>query len=364
MRALGLMSGTSLDGVDVALIETDGESAIGFGPHASFPLNAADRALLRQALKDAVGLRDRGARGCLAAAEALVTLRHAEAVEMFCARHDISQHGIDIVGFHGQTVLHRPADRLTIQIGDGKALATRLKIPVVWDFRAADVAAGGQGAPLVPVYHRALVESAGLEGATVLVNIGGVANLTLIREGMDPLACDTGPGNALLDDLILERTGEACDRDGAISGAGTVNEAALALLLDHPFFTAPPPKSLDRNTFSRQAVAHLATEDAAATLAAFTGASIAHAVAMLPTKPRRVIVCGGGGYNPTIMRELGRRLPCETVLSDRFGWALDAMEAQAFAYLAVRSLKDLPLSFAGTTGVPAPTTGGIVSRPR
>jgi anhydro-N-acetylmuramic acid kinase len=353
-----------LDGVDVALIETDGESAIGFGARAAFPLSTADRTLLRQALSDAAGLQDRRARpGCLAAAEALVTVRHAEAVEAFCARHAIARDSIDIVGFHGQTVLHRPAQRLTVQIGDGQALAARLGIPVAWDFRAADVAAGGQGAPLVPVYHRALVESAGLEGATVLVNIGGVANLTLISEGADPLACDTGPGNALLDDLILEHTGEACDRDGLISGAGKTDVAALAILLDHPFFAAPPPKSLDRNAFSRQAVAHLTIEDAAATLAAFTGASIAQAVAMLPAKPRRVIVCGGGGYNPSIMRELSRRLPCEVDLSDRFGWALDAMEAQAFAYLAVRSLKQLPLSFPATTGVPVPMTGGVISRP-
>lgn len=364
MRALGLMSGTSLDGVDVAMLESDGESAIGFGPHASFPLDAADRTLLRQALSEAVAARDRRARpGLLAAADALVTLRHAEAVEAFCARYNIARDSIDVVGFHGQTVLHRPSERLTIQIGDGQVLADRLKTSVVWDFRAADVAAGGQGAPLVPVYHRALVASAGLEGATVLVNIGGVANLTLIRAGTDPLACDTGPGNALLDDLILERTGEACDRDGAISGAGTVNEAALATLLDHPFFAAPPPKSLDRNAFSRHPVADLATEDAAATLAAFTAAAIAQAVAKLPGQPRRVIVCGGGGYNPTILRELRRRLPDEVVLSDKFGWSIDAMEAQAFAYLAVRSLKGLPLSFPSTTGVPAPMLGGVLSRP-
>jgi anhydro-N-acetylmuramic acid kinase len=364
MRALGLMSGTSLDGVDVALIETDGESAIGFGPRAAFPLSTADRTLLRQALSEAANLQDRRARpGCLAGAEALVTARHAEAVEAFCTKHGIARDSIDIVGFHGQTVLHRPAQRLTVQIGDGQALAARLGIPVAWDFRAADVAAGGQGAPLVPVYHRALVESAGLEGPVVLINIGGVANLTFISEGADPLACDTGPGNALLDDLILERTGEACDRDGAISREGRVDEAALAVLLDHPFFTAPPPKSLDRNAFSRQAVAHLPTEDAAATLAAFTGASIAQAVAMLPAQPRRAIVCGGGGYNPSIVRELSRRLPCEVVLSDKFGWALDAMEAQAFAYLAVRTLKQLPISFPATTGVPVPLTGGVISRP-
>jgi anhydro-N-acetylmuramic acid kinase len=364
MRALGLMSGTSMDGIDAALIETDGENAVAVGPHAAFPFSSDDRNLLRQAVADAAGLSSRQDRpGCLAAAETLITLRHAEAVEAFCAREGIAPESIDLIGFHGQTVLHRPAAGLTVQLGDGAALANRLGVPVTWDFRAADVAAGGQGAPLVPIYHRALADSAGLAKPLVLINLGGVANLTFLPEEGDPLACDTGPGNALLDDLMLERTGQPCDRDGAMAAAGRADAAALANLLDHPYFRVAPPKSLDRNTFSRQAIHHLTTADAAATLAAFTAAAVAQAVALLPARPRQAIICGGGGHNPSIMGELRARLGCPVLPAQDFGWALEAIEAQAFAYLAVRTLKHLPISFPSTTGVPVPMPGGIISYP-
>jgi anhydro-N-acetylmuramic acid kinase len=295
--------------------------------------------------------------------ETMITERHASAVEAFLAMHEVSPKSVDLIGFHGQTVLHRPAERLTVQIGDGAALARRLGIRVASDFRAEDVAAGGQGAPLVPVYHRALVARDGLEGPVVIVNIGGVANITYVAEGSDPIACDTGPGNALLDDLMLARTGQPFDRDGATAARGRIDDTALAHLMDHPYFAEPAPKSLDRNAFSRAPVERLATEDAAATLVAFTAETIAAALRHLPAIPKRAIVCGGGGRNPTLMRELGRRLPCPLDTADSLGWSVEAMEAQAFAYLAVRQAKSLPITFPGTTGVPVPLAGGRLSLP-
>ncbi len=364
MRVLGLMSGTSMDGVDVAVIDTDGEAQVRFGPHRTMPYAPEDRVLLRRALVEAASLRDRDQRpGILSEAEALVTLRHAEAVEALLRVEGIDRDTIDLVGFHGHTVLHSPAERLTVQIGDGAALARRLGRPVAWDFRAADVAEGGQGAPLVPTYHRALAEQARLPGPVAIVNIGGVANLSLVAPGRDPLACDTGPGNALLDDLVLARTGRPFDADGALASAGRIDPAALAALLAHPFFAWPAPKSLDRNAFSLASVANLSDADAAATLAAFTAAAIALAVEALPETPERVIVCGGGGHNPRIMRELMQRLTCKLQRADDLGWSVDAMEAQAFAYLAVRRVRDLPVTFPGTTGIARPLPGGRLSQP-
>ena len=363
MHVIGLMSGTSMDGVDVALIETDGERTIRFGPQAWFPYDDADRAVLRGALVDAATLKDRAARpGVLGAAEAMVTERHAAAVEAFLARFDVPRESVDLIGFHGQTVLHRPADRLTVQIGDGQALAARLGMKVASDFRAADMAAGGQGAPLVPVYHQALVEREGLEGPVVVINIGGVANITHIAAAADPIACDTGPGNALLDDLMLERTGVALDRDGATAARGTVDPAALAALMAHPYFSKPAPKSLDRNAFSRAPVDALRTEDAAATLVAFTAATIAGAISALP-RPRLAVVCGGGGRNATLMQALADRLPCPVETADDRGWSTDAMEAQAFAYIAVRQTRALPITFPLTTGIDAPLAGGRLDLP-
>ena len=287
-RAIGLISGTSMDGVDVALLDTDGRSHVVAGPTGFQPYAADDRALLRDALGVAARLTDRSARpGLLVEAERLVTDRHAAAVERFLADEGIDPGSVDLVGFHGQTVLHRPDQALTVQIGDGAAMARRLGIDVVADLRAADMAAGGQGAPLVPVYHRALALASGLALPAVLLNVGGVSNITFLPATGDPLACDTGPGNALLDDLMLERTGEPIDRDGAMAASGRVDERALARLLDHPFFALPAPKSLDRNAFSRAPVDGLGTADAAATLVAFTADSVASMFRYLPAPPAR-----------------------------------------------------------------------------
>lgn len=367
-RAIGLMSGTSMDGVDVALVETDGDAVVTFGATGFQPYSDKDRALLRAALDEAAGLDARGtAVGAVAAAEEMVTARHAEAVERFLVDKGLAASDIDLVGFHGQTVLHRPKQRLTIQIGDGAALARRLGVATVYDFRAADVAAGGQGAPIVPVFHRALVQLGGKEGnfpgPLALLNVGGVGNVTYVDDGFDPIACDTGPGNALLDDLMLARVGQPMDRHGHTAARGKVDEAALARLLDDPFFDLKPPKSLDRNNFARLAVEHLALEDAAATLTAFTAASVGRLMPLLPQPPRTLIVCGGGARNPILVRELVQRLPCKVTTADVCGWSADSMEAQAFAYLAVRSKRGLPYTYPTTTGVAAPMTGGVLAEP-
>ena len=362
--ALGLMSGTSMDGVDVALIQTDGREEVRQGPSLFRPYGAADRKLLRAALDEAVGLTDRLARPpAILACERMVTRRHAEAVERFLEQNGVAASTVDVVGFHGQTVIHRPREGLTVQIGDGQALAERLGIPVAYDFRAADVAAGGEGAPVVPVYHRALIEAAKIVGPVAFLNIGGVANVTYVDDGFDPIACDTGPGNALLDDLMHARAGKPMDRGGRTAAKGRVDEAALELLLAHPYFEDKPPKSLDRNAFSREVVNSLSLEDAAATLTAFTAASVVRLLPHLPKRPGELVVCGGGARNPTLMRELAARLGCKVSTAEQHGWSVDAMEAQAFAYLAVRCMEGLPITFPTTTGVSAPLAGGVLATP-
>ncbi len=364
LKAIGLMSGTSLDGVDVALMETDGERIGAFGPTGYRAYSDSERGLLRRALADAVPMTNRDVRpGVLADAEQLVTRAHAEAVENFLRTNTISRTDIDVVGFHGQTVLHRPERKLTVQIGNGPALSKTLGLPVVFDLRAADVAAGGQGAPLVPVYHRALVKSLNKDGPTVVVNIGGVANITYI-DGDTLIACDTGPGNALLDDFMLRRTGEAVDRDGQTAARGRVDQNWIEQALSSPFFNARPPKSLDRNDFAALTIDGMSTEDGAATLTAFTTASIAMIAPMLPHVPANWIVVGGGASNPVLMRMFGERLASASVArGSDLGWSGDAIEAQAFAFMAVRSLKRLPLTFPGTTGVLVPLTGGVLAKP-
>ncbi len=363
-RAIGLMSGTSMDAIDVALVETDGAEAIVLGATSAYPYTEAERALLRQALKDAAGLDDRRARpGALAEAESMITRQHARAVEAFLADRAIDRASIEIVGFHGQTVLHRPEQHLTVQIGDGSVLAAALGLAVAYDFRAADCAAGGQGAPLVPIFHQALAAAAGFAEPIAAINIGGVANVSYLVPGKDPIACDAGPGNALIDDLMWTRSGVALDRDGAVAAKGRVDAAILDGFLAHEFFRAPPPKSLDRNSFSATPVARLSTEDAAATLTAFTAEGIARALDLMPGRPTLAIVCGGGARNRTLMNELASRLPCKLASAESFGWSVDAMEAQAFAFLAVRALKNLPVTFPTTTGVARPLAGGVLARP-
>jgi len=370
-RAIGLMSGTSMDGVDAALLQTDGETVSAFGPSGYRAYSEQERVLLHAALRDAAMMKDRNARpGRLSEAEDLITRAHAEAVEAFLREHSIDPASIDVVGFHGQTVLHRPERRLTVQIGDGAGLAREIGIPVVYDFRAADVAAGGQGAPLVPVYHRALANALDKPHPIAVLNIGGVANVTMVDGWPDPFACDVGPGNALIDDFMRERTGHPRDPAGVNAAQGHADESAVARVLAHPFFKLKPPKSLDRNDFrdwvaDKAGLAAMSDQDGAATLTAITAASVAAIVSHLPKMPKSWIVCGGGSHNVTMMRALSERLaPAQVITAHEAGWNADAMEAQAFAYLAARHLRGLPLTFPSTTGAKEPMPGGVLARPR
>jgi anhydro-N-acetylmuramic acid kinase len=358
MRALGLMSGTSMDGIDVALIETDGETEVRRGPAMTMAYNSEQRAALAEAIVHARSIVRRQERpGNLAATEHLITELHAAAVHAFCRRQQVERASIDVIGFHGQTVLHRPEQRLTVQLGDGPLLVELTGRPVVFDLRAADVAAGGEGAPLVPIYHRALISSIA-ERPVAVVNIGGVANVTWIGADGTLLAFDTGPGNAMIDDLMKRRLGLGCDEGGAMAAKGRVHVDYVTEYLRHSFFGQPPPKSLDRNAFAGSLVDGLATEDAAATLTAFAAAGIARAREHFPEEPSLWVVCGGGRRNKTLMGEIAGRVENATVPAEAVGLDGDAIEAEAWGYLAVRSLKGLPITFPGTTGVAEPTKGG------
>lgn len=359
------MSGTSLDGIDVALVKTDGRDIIHRGPSRTYLYEDDQRAMLRDALCDAKALTDRAARPeSLAAVEWALTDWHALAVETFCAEIGVIQSDIDLIGFHGQTVLHRPERRLTVQLGDGKHLARRLGIPVVYDLRADDIAAGGQGAPLVPVYHRAL--AARLEVRPVaFVNIGGVANVTWIGRDGELLAFDTGPGNALLDDWALKHTGRAVDHGGRLAMRGRADRSAVAQFMGDSFFEEKPPKSLDRNSFAGVSLDGLSPEDGAATLVAVTAAAIERSRDWFPASPLLWIIAGGGRRNPAILQALRAfPKPEETVLTaEEAGFDGDAMEAEAWAYLAVRSQLGLTITFPGTTGVGEEMTGGVIATP-
>jgi anhydro-N-acetylmuramic acid kinase len=363
MRAIGLMSGTSLDGVDVAYLETDGENAVTRGPALTFPYDAEMRQLLVTAIADAENLTSRNDRpASLPRAERELTERHASAFAQFLHKSGIEQSAIDVIGFHGQTVLHRPDVGLTVQLGLGEQLANATCCPVIYDMRAADVAAGGQGAPLVPVYHRALTVKLPARPLAI-VNVGGVANVTWIGRDGALLAFDSGPGNALLDDWMLRRAGASHDQDGASSSRGTVDEDVVHSLLSHSYFAKPPPKSLDRNTFSTDLINGLSIEDGAATLAAFTAQAIAKSREHMPQEPELWIVAGGGRRNRTIMRLLAERVHHAVVPAEAAGLNGDSLEAEAWAYLAVRSVRGLPITFPGTTGVAEPTTGGLRADP-
>jgi anhydro-N-acetylmuramic acid kinase len=362
MRAIGLMSGTSMDGIDAALIETDGEALVRRLAYLTMPYDASFRAQLATALADAAGLTDRSARsGCLREVEEELTRRHATAVKRLMTDVACPPHDIAVVGFHGQTVLHAPDQGLSVQLGDGRALARETGIDVVYDLRAADMAAGGQGAPLVPVYHRALA-AALPERPVAVVNIGGVANVTWIGSDGTLIAFDTGPGNALIDDWMLRHTGRAVDADGTTAARGSIDEAAVRALLTHDHFGHVPPKSLDRNAFSLDGVQRLSLEDGAATLTAFTAASIVRAREHFPEQPRLWIICGGGRRNRTLMAMIAAEVESAVAPAEAAGLDGESIEAEAWGYLAVRSLKGLPITFPGTTGVSVPLGGGVLAK--
>ncbi|CAO3407582.1 anhydro-N-acetylmuramic acid kinase [Azospirillum largimobile] len=357
---VGLMSGTSMDGIDAALLRTDGRGGVEALSFLTIPYDDGFRARLRGCL----GRTDGGEP--VAAVERELTDAHADAVRRLLEQAGVAPADVELIGFHGHTIHHDPDRRITRQIGDGARLAAATGIAVVNDFRSADVAAGGQGAPLVPLFHRALAH--GLSRPLAVLNIGGVANVSWIgpetaegeAEGeAEVVACDTGPGNALIDDWVLRHGLGRFDAGGALAAAGHVDEAALAALMGHPWFDRPAPKSLDRDAFDPAPVAALSPADGAATLTAFTAESVVRIVDHLPAPPVRWLVCGGGRHNATLMAMLAGRLGVPVESADLVGWDGDALEAQAFGYLAVRSRLGLPLSLPATTGVPAPQCGGV-----
>ncbi|MEO0391839.1 MAG: anhydro-N-acetylmuramic acid kinase [Pseudomonadota bacterium] len=357
--AVGLMSGTSLDGIDAALLSTDGGHVVEPGPGLTVAYDP--------------GFRDR-VRACFGQQEAPpdvirnLTDYHAQAVAALLDQADIPREHMAVVGFHGQTIHHDPGAGLTVQIGDGASLARQLGIPVVDQMRLADVATGGQGAPLAPAFHAAMASPYRGQPCGFL-NMGGVANITYVPPGTgpdypDPVAFDTGPGNALIDDWVRRHTGHPFDQDGKLAASGTVDRTVLDSLLAHPYFAQPYPKSADRDDFASDVINDLSPADGAATLVALTVESIGRGIDALPRQPAVWWASGGGRHNPQVMAGLHKRLaPAQVKPVEDIGWAGDMVEAWAFAYLAVRSLKGLPLSFPTTTGVRQAITGGRLYQP-
>lgn len=351
--AIGLMSGTSMDGIDAALIRSDGRASVEAVAAITIPYETDFRARLRSIL---------GGVGPVPEVEAALTDLHAVAVETLLRQAGVAASEVTAVGFHGHTILHEPERGRTWQVGDGLRLAASVGIDVVSDLRVADVSAGGQGAPLVPVFHRALVRE--LPKPVAILNIGGVANVTWIGPGeADLLAFDTGPGNALIDDWCLRRLGWERDEGGELASTGSVDPQRLDRLAAHPFFDEKPPKSLDRDAFARWAepvLEGLSDADGATLLTAFTIRSIADAARWFPEPVERWVVAGGGRHNATLMGGLRSRMNVPILGAEDLDWDGDALEAQAFAYLAIRSLRRLPITYPGTTGVARPQTGGRV----
>ncbi len=358
VRAIGLMSGTSLDGVDAALIESDGEVVRGLGPSLTVPYDAATRELIRGVLGE------QGGAVAIARAATALTEVHVTAVRALLDKAELTPDAVHVVGFHGQTINHAPERRHTRQIGDAAMLARETGLQVIHDFRTRDVLAGGQGAPLVPAYHQALARD--LPKPLAVLNIGGVANVTYLRDAAGrPYAFDTGPGCALIDDWARRTAGLDADVDGALASAGKVRRELLTAWMGHPFFGRKGPKSLDRDEFRELAAMTegLTPEDGAATLTAFTVAAVARAEAQLPEPPLRWLVCGGGRRNPALMAGLAGRLAAPVAPVEDVGWDGDALEAQAFAFLALRSLRRLPLTWPSTTGVADAMSGGLLAKP-
>ena len=365
-RALGLMSGTSLDGVDVAVIETDGEDIYRFSAESGLEFTTKARAGVTEAVKAAVHWAGSGPPpNSVIGATTLVDSLHIEALRD--APPELAWQQCDIIGYHGQTVYHRAATveahGLTLQLGDGQRLADETGLPVVFDFRSADVAAGGQGAPLAPIFHEALVRYAKLPGRVAVLNLGGVANVSAIDDGVLIWATDCGPANGPLDSFMQARTGRPFDEGGEAALRGEADHARIEAWLEHHFFRRAMPRSADRYDFAvENEVADMTVEDGAATLVAFAVQAVTRDLRGF--EPDRVVICGGGAQNPAFRYLLRAHLQVAVQTADEVGWDSDFMEAQAFAYLAVRSLRGLPNSFPTTTGVPEPIVGGRIAYPR
>jgi len=368
MRVLGFMTGTSLDAVDMAVLETDGEAISAFGPAGERKLTEATREIMLEATKQALAW-PRGAPQPAIFAEAARAgaEEHFTAAEAFLAANDLKWSDVELIGMHGQTVLHeRPQEGRggrTVQLGDAGLLAAKSGVPVAYDFRSADVAAGGEGAPIAPVYHLARAQASGLQPPLAVLNVGGMANVTLWSGAENIAAFDTGPGNGMIDLMVQARGAGRFDDKGRYASVGQVNAGVLSGLLGHPYFKAPPPKSLDRFDFSLEPLEKLELEDAAATLVAFMAEAVRLGLETAGGAPREVIVTGGGRHNPQIMKALGERLPMPVKAAEDHGWRGDSIEAEAIAYLAARTVKGLPISFPSTTGVARPMKGGRIAQP-
>jgi anhydro-N-acetylmuramic acid kinase len=369
LRVLGFMTGTSLDAADMAMLTTDGETIQSFGPVGELRFTDARRAPLEAAIRDAL-VWPRGAAepASFGPAARAVADFHIEAARYFLQSHGLQSADIDLIGFHGQTVLHDPPafagdQGRTIQLGDAQRLANALQIAVAFDFRSLDVAAGGQGAPLAPIYHQARLAASGCVTPCAALNLGGVANITLVRRDGGIEGSDCGPANGMIDQLMQARTALRFDPDGRHAAAGEPNEAILAQYLAHPYFSKEGPKSLDRYAFSIEGVAHLSLEDAAATLTEFAARAVALGLARCSEPPQQVVACGGGRHNPVLLAAIARHSGCEVVSAETIGWRGDSIEAECFAYLAARCLNGLPISFPLTTGVAAPMCGGRIVYP-
>lgn len=356
MVAIGLMSGTSRDGIDAALIRTDGEGQVERIAFHSTAYGNGFRTRLAEACVRAMTMEEPDFEPLIDAVETELTQAHVEAVADLMSRAGWQAQDVDVIGFHGHTVAHKPDQGWTWQVGDADALAGAFGIPVVADLRSADVEAGGQGAPLLPVYHRALATD--LPRPVAILNLGGVANITYIGADDALIAFDTGMASGLIDNWMQVEGGVGFDDGGAVATTGRVDESVLTGMLDHPYFDMPPPKSIDREDFTVQAVRGLSLADGAATLTAFTAQSVELALRHLPARPTALYVAGGGRHNGTMMRMIGEATGVPVHSVDTLGWNGDSVEAEGFAYMAVRSLKALPISFPGTTGVAVPMTGG------
>lgn len=360
--AIGLMSGTSMDGVDVALVHTDGLRHVEYGPAVSYSYTAQETQIIATGLDDAAAMDDRSARpGNLAPVEALITSKHIDAIERFIMEKNLNRTSIDVIGFHGQTVLHRPELALTVQLGDGQMLANRTGIDVVYDMRANDMVNGGQGAPLVPVFHQAIAPD---DETVAFVNIGGIANVTFVQPGHAPIAFDCGPGNALIDQWMAAHTNQNFDEGGVLALSGQADDAVVDAALTHGFFHSAYPKSLDRNDFTLSLMVPMVAADGAATLAKLTAKGIAKAADTAGVSVSKWVVAGGGAHNAAIINYMCNALPKAAITTaDAQGYSTDNMEAQAWAYLAVRSLRGLALTFPSTTGCVEPVSGGVLVRP-
>ncbi len=366
MKVLGFMTGTSLDGVDMAVLDSDGEAQLSFGPWAEKPMPKAARSVLEDTIKAALAW-PRGAEepAIFAEARRVIVDTHLEAMDLFLRDNGLKLADFDALGAHGQTVLHeRPKAGVpgrTVQLFDGQRFADETGVTVVCDFRQADIAAGGEAAPLAPVYHRALVQSAGLALPVVVVNLGGVANITVIEADGGLTALDTGPANGLMDQWMRQHGHGDFDHEGRIAASGQADAGIVTAYMGHPYFSASAPKSLDRYDFTLSPVQELAFNDGMATLSAFTLQSLLAGVRLTGARPKTVVLAGGGRHNAHLVNQIKAALaPTRVVLAEDLGWRGGAVEAEAFAYMAIRALRGLPISFPGTTGVKAPLTGGQV----